>query len=152
MTQPILLDEQLCFALYTAQKQYNKYYATALAPFHLTYPQYIVLLTLREHNPLTVNDLGHYLNLDSGTLTPLLKRLEKDGWVQRRRDKIDERRVLVHLTQKALTQKSSIFQRVNSCFDLLGFSEEKYRALKADVDLITKHLQQFKQKAATLDE
>lgn len=151
MTKPILLDEQLCFALYTAQKQYNKYYATALAPFRLTYPQYIVLLTLWEHNPLTVNDLGHYLNLDSGTLTPLLKRLEKDGWVQRRRDKIDERRVLVHLTQKALTQKDTIFQRVNSCFDLLGFSEEKYQALKTDVDLITEHLQQFKQKASALE-
>jgi len=143
MTKPIRLEEQLCFSLYTAQKQYNKYYATALAPFHLTYPQFIVLLTLWEHDTLTVNDLGHYLNLDSGTLTPLLKRLEKDDWVERRRDTVDERRVLIHLTQKALSQRDTIYDRVNNCLTHLNFTLEQYNDLKKEVDLITDHLQQF---------
>lgn len=143
MTKPIRLEEQLCFSLYTAQKQYNKYYATALAPFHLTYPQFIVLLTLWEHDTLTVNDLGHYLNLDSGTLTPLLKRLEKDDWVERRRDTVDERRVLIHLTQKALSQRDTIYNRVNNCLTHLNFTLEQYNDLKKEVDLITAHLQQF---------
>ncbi|MFD0896765.1 MarR family winged helix-turn-helix transcriptional regulator [Loigolactobacillus binensis] len=143
MTKPIRLEEQLCFSLYTAQKQYNKYYAIALAPFHLTYPQFIALLTLWEHDTLTVNDLGHYLNLDSGTLTPLLKRLEKDGWVERRRDKADERRVLIYLTQKALANRDKIYTRVNSCLAHLNFSPEQYRSLKSEVDLITEHLHQF---------
>ncbi|QEA52308.1 MarR family winged helix-turn-helix transcriptional regulator [Loigolactobacillus coryniformis] len=143
MTKPIRLEEQLCFSLYTAQKQYNKYYATALAPFHLTYPQFIVLLTLWEHDTLTVNDLGHYLNLDSGTLTPLLKRLEKDDWVERRRDTVDERRVLIHLTQKALSQRDTIYDRVNNCLTHLNFTLEQYNDLKKEVDLITAHLQQF---------
>ena len=143
MTKPIRLEEQLCFSLYTAQKQYNKYYATALAPFHLTYPQFIVLLTLWEHDTLTVSDLGQYLNLDSGTLTPLLKRLEKDDWVERRRDTVDERRVLIHLTQKALSQRDTIYDRVNNCLTHLNFTLEQYNDLKKEVDLITAHLQQF---------
>ncbi|MFD1318931.1 MarR family winged helix-turn-helix transcriptional regulator [Loigolactobacillus zhaoyuanensis] len=150
MTKPIRLEEQLCFSLYTAQKQYNKYYATALEPFHLTYPQYIVLLTLWEHDTLTVNDLGHYLNLDSGTLTPLLKRLEKDDWVERRRDKVDERRVLIYLTQKAIAQRDEIFARVNSCLTQLNFTSEQYESLKKEVDLITEHLHQFTENKDTL--
>lgn len=150
MTKPIRLEEQLCFSLYTAQKQYNKYYATALAPFHLTYPQFIVLLTLWEHDTLTVNDLGHYLNLDSGTLTPLLKRLEKDDWVERRRDTVDERRVLIHLTQKALSQRDTIYDRVNNCLTHLNFTLEQYNGLKKEVDLITAHLQQFTENTDTL--
>ncbi|MFC6169055.1 MarR family winged helix-turn-helix transcriptional regulator [Loigolactobacillus jiayinensis] len=150
MTKPIRLEEQLCFSLYTAQKQYNKYYATALAPFHLTYPQYIALLALWEHNTLTVNDLGRYLNLDSGTLTPLLKRLEKDDWVERRRDKVDERRVLIYLTQKALTKRDEIYTRVNSCLTHLDFTPDQYNSLKKEVDLITDHLNQFTQNTDTL--
>ena len=143
MTKPIRLEEQLCFSLYTAQKQYNKYYGPALGPFHLTYPQFIVLLTLWEHDTLTVSDLGQYLNLDSGTLTPLLKRLEKDDWVERRRDTVDERRVLIHLTQKALSQRDTIYDRVNNCLTHLNFTLEQYNDLKKEVDLITAHLQQF---------
>ncbi len=75
-TKNILLDEQLCFALYTASKRYNHFYSEALAPFKLTYPQYITLLALWEKSPMTVRELGSHVNLDSGTLTPLLKRMQ----------------------------------------------------------------------------
>ncbi|MCP6645874.1 MarR family transcriptional regulator, partial [Klebsiella pneumoniae] len=84
-TKNILLDEQLCFALYTASKRYNHFYSEALAPFKLTYPQYITLLALWEKSPMTVRELGSHVNLDSGTLTPLLKRMQTQGWVERKR-------------------------------------------------------------------
>lgn len=147
----VRLDDQLCFAIYRAQKQYNKYYAYALAPFHLTYPQFIVMLTLWEHQTLTVNDLGHYLFLDSGTLTPLLKRLEKDGWVTRQRDKVDERQVLVSLTPKANEQRDAVYKRVNGCVSHLDFTPERYDTLRSEMLEVTDHLTKFTQEAKQLD-
>jgi len=87
------LDRQLCFALYSASLAMTKLYKPLLAPLGLTYPQYLVMMVLWETEDLTVNDLGNRLQLDSGTLTPLLKRLEAAGLVQRQRDQVDERRV-----------------------------------------------------------
>ena len=92
------LDHQLCFALYSASLAMTKLYKPLLEPLGLTYPQYLVMLVLWEGDGLTVSQLGERLALDSGTLTPLLKRLEASGLVQRRRDAADERRVLLHLT------------------------------------------------------
>ncbi|MCP6710877.1 MarR family transcriptional regulator, partial [Klebsiella pneumoniae] len=108
-TKNILLDEQLCFALYTASKRYNHFYSEALAPFKLTYPQYITLLALWEKSPMTVRELGSHVNLDSGTLTPLLKRMQTQGWVERKRDTDDERQVNISLSQKAIDAKPEIF-------------------------------------------
>ncbi|MGX6524784.1 MarR family winged helix-turn-helix transcriptional regulator [Lactiplantibacillus plantarum] len=124
-TKNILLDEQLCFALYTASKRYNHFYSEALAPFKLTYPQYITLLALWEKSPMTVRELGSHVNLDSGTLTPLLKRMQTQGWVERKRDTDDERQVNISLSQKAIDAKPEIFAHVNSCMDLLGLDEAK---------------------------
>lgn len=92
------LDKQLCFALYSASLAMNKVYKPLLEPLGLTYPQYLVLMVLWERDGLAVNELGERLFLDSGTLTPLLKRMEAAGWVARARDAADERRVLVSLT------------------------------------------------------
>ena len=92
------LDRQLCFALYSASLAMTKRYKPLLDPLGLTYPQYLVMLALWEHDGLSVGDLGERLCLDSGTLTPLLKRLEAAGCVRRERDRTDERRVHVHLT------------------------------------------------------
>lgn len=94
----LALDSQLCFALYAASMAMTKRYKPLLAPLGLTYPQYIVLLVLWEGDGITVSQLGERLQLDSGTLTPLLKRLESAGHLQRLRDAADERRVLLHLT------------------------------------------------------
>ena len=94
----LALDRQLCFALYSASLAMTKLYKPLLAPLGLTYPQYLVMLALWEHDGLTVGALGERLALDSGTLTPLLKRLEAQGRIERARDAADERRVLVHLT------------------------------------------------------
>lgn len=93
------LDAQLCFPLYATARAVTKRYATLLADTGLTYPQYLVMLVLWEADgSVSVGDLGARLRLDSGTLTPLLKRLESAGLVTRRRDTADERRVLVDLT------------------------------------------------------
>jgi DNA-binding MarR family transcriptional regulator len=95
---PLRLDLQLCFALYTASNQITRLYRPLLEPLGLTYPQYLAMLALWETGPRTVGELGEALGLDSGTLTPLLKRLEAAGLVSRQRDAADERRVLVSLT------------------------------------------------------
>ncbi|NRF68759.1 MarR family transcriptional regulator [Aquincola sp. S2] len=94
----LALDSQLCFALYSASLAMTKAYKPLLEPLGLTYPQYLVMLVLWEGDGLTVSQLGDRLTLDSGTLTPLLKRLEALGFVQRLRDSADERRVLLQLT------------------------------------------------------
>ena len=94
----LLLDNQLCFALYSASLAMTKLYKPLLDALGLTYPQYLVMLVLWEGDGLMVSELGQRLSLDSGTLTPLLKRLEAAGLVSRLRDAADERRVHIHLT------------------------------------------------------
>ena len=92
------LDHMVCFALYNASSTMTGLYRPLLEPLGLTYPQYLVMVTLWDGAPRTVGDLGAALGLDSGTLTPLLKRLQGAGLVTRERDINDERRVLVGLT------------------------------------------------------
>jgi DNA-binding MarR family transcriptional regulator len=94
----LALDHQLCFALYSASLAMTKAYKPLLAPLGLTYPQYLVMLVLWEGDGVTVSQVGERLSLDSGTLTPLLKRLQALGLLQRLRDAADERRVLLQLT------------------------------------------------------
>ncbi len=96
--EALLLDNQLCFALYSASLAMTKLYKPLLEELGLTYPQYLVMLVLWECDGLMVSELGQRLCLDSGTLTPLLKRLEAAGLVSRVRDAADERRVCIHLT------------------------------------------------------
>ncbi|MES2936810.1 MAG: MarR family transcriptional regulator [Pseudomonadota bacterium] len=104
MTTPTLpdaalqLDNQLCFALYSASLAMTKLYKPLLAELGLTYPQYLAMLVLWEGDGLAVSELGQRLSLDSGTLTPLLKRLEALGLIGRMRAVDDERRVHIHLT------------------------------------------------------
>ena len=96
--QALQLDHQLCFALYSTSLAMTKLYKPLLSELGLTYPQYLALLALWEHDGLRVSDLGARLFLDSGTLTPLLKRMEAAGWLQRQRSSEDERRVHVWLS------------------------------------------------------
>lgn len=95
---PLQLDDQLCFALYSASRAVTRAYAPLLQPLGLTYPQYLVLLVLWERDGASVKQLGERLALDSGTLTPLLQRLESQGLVERRRGDDDERVVRIRLT------------------------------------------------------
>ena len=96
---PQRLDNQLCFAVYAAAHAFGRAYRSFLNHHGLTYPQYLVLLVLWEEEGLTVKEIGTRLFLDSGTLTPLLKRLEAAGRVRRVRDRADERQVSIFLTE-----------------------------------------------------
>jgi MarR family transcriptional regulator, organic hydroperoxide resistance regulator len=103
------LDVQLCFPLYAATRAVTRAYADLLEEAGLTYPQYLAMLALWEASgPLTVGELGKRLRLDSGTLTPLLKRLEAAGHVVRRRSTDDERRVRVELTRQGLALRDQV--------------------------------------------
>ncbi len=99
------LDQQLCFAVYSASLAMTRLYQPLLDPLGLTYPQYLVMLVLWEHDGLTVSQIGERVMLDSGTLTPLLKRLEAAELLRRTRDTVDERRVIITLTETGRTLK-----------------------------------------------
>ena len=113
----LLLDNQMCFALYSASLTMTKVYKPLLQKFGLTYPQYLVMLVLWEQDERSVSELGARLFLDSGTLTPLLKRLETLALVTRARDATDERRVIVALTAagKRLHKQSLAVPQSISC-------------------------------------
>jgi DNA-binding MarR family transcriptional regulator len=97
-TLSLLLDRQLCFALYSTSLAMNKVYRKLLGPLGLTYPQYLVMMVLWERDGQMVSEIGERLFLDSATLTPLLKRMEAAGLITRRRAASDERQVIVSLT------------------------------------------------------
>lgn len=99
------LEKQLCFPLYVASKEVVSKYKPFLEKIDLTYTQYIAMMVLWDKKVISVKDLGAYLYLDSGTLTPLLKRLEAKGYVKRMRSKDDERIVNIHLSQEGLKLK-----------------------------------------------
>ena len=102
------IDQMLCFAVYSAGHAFTRFYKPRLDALDLTYPQYLVLLVLWEKDDITVKGLGERLFLDSGTITPLIKRLEARGLVARRRDEDDERQVRITLTEagRALEAKA----------------------------------------------
>jgi DNA-binding MarR family transcriptional regulator len=125
MDDPLRLDQQLCFAVYSASRALTRAYAPLLEPLGLTYPQYLVLLVLWQKDGLSVKELGDQLALDSATLTPLLKRLADRAILERRRDAEDERVVRIHLTAegKALRAKARRVPIELACragFDVAG--------------------------------
>lgn len=128
--QGLLLEQQLCFDVYAASRAINKAYRPLLEALGLTYPQYLVMLVLWQHEAQTVKQLGEQLQLDSGTLSPLLKRLESAGFLQRQRRASDEREVEIQLTDagRALRQQASNVPA--SIFQALGLNASDYFELK----------------------
>ena len=125
------LANQLCFPLYAAARNVIGLYSPYLKPLGLTYTQYLVFLVLWERDGLTVTEIGERLMLDNGTLSPLLKKLEQEGYLERRRSREDERVVSVMLTEtgKALQERAKdVPAKVASCLDLPA---EKAQALYA---------------------
>lgn len=130
---PLALSNQLCFAFYSVSHAFSRAYRQFLDPLGLTYPQYVVLLVLWEQDGLTVKEIGDRLFLDSGTLTPLLKRLESAGHIRRARDKQDERQVRISLTEtgSALKGKAEEIPKQVGC--VLGLPFDELRALTEQV-------------------
>ena len=99
MNEMLKLENQLCFPLYVCAKEVVRRYTPLLEPLGLTYTQYIVMMVMWEHKSISIKDMGKLLFLDSGTLTPMLKKMEKAGWITRRRSEEDERMVIVSITE-----------------------------------------------------
>jgi len=137
---PLRLDLQLCFALYSASNLMTRTYRPFLEPLGLTYLQYIALLALWERAPQTVGELRQKLGLDSGTLTPLFKRMEAAGLVTRTRDPADERRVIVDLTDKARTLREAAAAVPGAVFCQLPMPLSEAAMLKAMVERLIEGL------------
>ena len=131
---PLLLDQQLCFALYSANLAMHKVYRKLLTQMDITYPQCLVMLVLWQQDSLTVSEIGERLFLDSATLTPLLKRLENAGLLNRQRSRQDERQVVVSLTDagRSLRQQAeSIPDEIQCASDC---SEDEMNSLKLQLN------------------
>ncbi|WP_342656502.1 MarR family transcriptional regulator [Pantoea sp. RSPAM1] len=131
---PLLLDQQLCFALYSANLAMHKVYRKLLTQMDITYPQYLVMLVLWQQDSLTVSEIGERLFLDSATLTPLLKRLENAGLLNRQRSRQDERQVVVSLTgagRSLRQQAESIPDEIQCASDC---SEDEMNSLKLQLN------------------
>ncbi|WP_448254423.1 MarR family winged helix-turn-helix transcriptional regulator [Ottowia oryzae] len=137
----LLLDHQLCFSLYAASLAMTRRYQPLLAELGLTYPQYIALLALWEHDDVTVSALGDRLALDSGTLTPLLKRMETSGWVTRERDAADERRVRVRLTPAGRALRERAQHIPTSLLAGSGVTATQVRQLTAELQALRQRLE-----------
>lgn len=124
------LDQQLCFALYSAARSATAAYRDALADIGLTYTQYVTLLALWERDGQAVTELGEALHLDSGTLSPLLKRLSASGLVERRREGEDARRVTIHLTDAGRELESQVAAIQRRLYDAVDMEPEELATLR----------------------
>jgi DNA-binding MarR family transcriptional regulator len=137
------LDRQLCFALYAASRAVTRAYGPLLEEAGLTYPQYVAMLALwgAADEPLTVGELGAHLHLDTGTLTPLLKRLEAMGLVVRQRDPADERRVLVTVTEEGWALRDTVASVPADLFAAVDLDRAEAQQLHALLTRVTATLE-----------
>ena len=125
------LDHQICFSLHAATRAFNGVYRGALKELGLTYPQYLVMLVLWEHGELPVKRIGEYLRLDSGTLSPLLKRLEAAGYIERRRSAQDERSVTARPTEAGTALRDKALDVPKRIAAATGMELDEMRVLQA---------------------
>ncbi|MGZ0205477.1 MarR family winged helix-turn-helix transcriptional regulator [Streptomyces sp. RM1] len=134
------LDRQICFALHAASRAFNGVYRVVLKDLGLTYPQYLVMLVLWEQGDLPVKKLGEQLRLDSGTLSPLVKRLEAAGLVRRERSARDERSVRVHLTEEGTRLRERALEVPRRIMRSTGFDVAEIADLHARLGRLTSAL------------
>ncbi|CCU83700.1 MULTISPECIES: MarR family transcriptional regulator [Mesotoga] len=134
------LDNQLCFALYSSSRGVTRLYRPLLSEFGITYPQYLAMLVLWEKEPLTVKELGERLFLDSGTLTPLLKRMEKQGLLKRERSQGDERQVLINLTEEGRKLKDKALAIPLKVADQVNISQSEFISLLTSLKKLMKKI------------
>ena len=133
------LDNQLCFLLYVTSKEIIKKYTALLKPYDLTYTGYITIMSLAEHEQIIVKELGHRLHLDSGTLTPLLKKLEAKGYVNRTRSAEDERQMNVSLTARGRGIRQELPGVAQTVAKDLDISKEQFEQLKDILQNVAKN-------------
>lgn len=140
LKDPLLLDNQLCYALYAAAHRMAKSYRPMLERMGLTYPQYLVLLVLWETDGVTVSEIGRRLRLDSGTLTPVLKRLETIGYLVRNRRRSDEREVEIALTETGRALRADAVGVREAVMCQLHMSEPEIQQMRADLNALIENL------------
>jgi DNA-binding MarR family transcriptional regulator len=141
MNNNLLLEKQLCFRIYTLNKLMGRLYAPVLKELSLTYPQYLAMLVLWQHpDGISVKSLGQQLDLDSGTLSPLLKRMEKEQLLSRQRTEKDERVVIIKLSTKGKELQAAAKDIPESMFSLTGFTPEKLVQLTTSLDELIDNL------------
>jgi DNA-binding MarR family transcriptional regulator len=126
---PLALEDQVCFALSVASRSVVAIYRPLLEPMGLTHPQYLVMLALWEHEPLSVREMGRLLQLEPATLSPLLKRLEESGFVRRERDPADERALAVCLTERGRDLRRDAEKIPAAVVDALGIEVPELQRL-----------------------
>ncbi|MEU2716748.1 MarR family transcriptional regulator [Streptomyces sp. NPDC007205] len=136
-TEWLRLDRQICFSLHAASRAFNGVYRVVLKDLGLTYPQYLVMLVLWEQGDLPVKALGEHLRLDSGTLSPLVKRLEGVGLVRRERSAEDERSVRVRLTEEGAALRERALQVPRRIMGATGFDLAEIAELRERLDRLT---------------
>jgi MarR family transcriptional regulator, organic hydroperoxide resistance regulator len=141
----LTLEKQLCFAVYETASEFNKLYTSVLQPFGLTYPQYLVLLVLWEQDGLLVKELGERLNLGTGTLTPMISRMEANGWLRKERSKTDERKVYIHLEKKAYEGKQPITTMVGKEIQSCKIELDEYKQLMQQLHVLSTKLKDRKE-------
>lgn len=139
-TELLKLDNQLCFALYAASRAMTRTYRDQLVELGLTYPQYLVLTVLWETDALSLTTIGRHLRLDSGTLTPLVKRLETSGFVTRIRRSTDEREVEIALTAAGLALRTRAIGVRQAVVERLGMTESEISVLRSELMTLVKTL------------
>lgn len=137
---PKMLDDLLCFAIYSAGHAFNRVYKPLLDSLGLTYPQYLVMVALWSEDGQTVGSLGQKLFLESSTLTPLIKRLEAIGYLTRSRDPLDERQVRVRLSGTGLALRETARGIPDCIRDATGVSADALQSLKAHIAEIRENL------------
>jgi DNA-binding MarR family transcriptional regulator len=135
------LDDLLCFAIHSAGFAFNRIYRRPLQKLGLTYPQYLVMVALWGEDSVTVGHLGERLALETGTLTPLLKRLESMGFLSRQRSAIDERRVIVTLTEKGRRLKREAANVTRCIAESVGLSLAELTRLTAEIRVLRTNLE-----------
>ena len=135
------LDNQLCFALYAASRKVTGAYGPLLKKLDLTYTQYVTLMVLWEQQELPVKDIGERLLLDSGTLTPLLKKLEEKGYVTRRRSTVDERVVQVRITHKGMDIQREVEAFMPDLICTIGLSTGEIADLREELKSLIRRME-----------
>lgn len=136
------LNNQLCFAIYETAGEFTKLYTSVLQPFGLTYPQYLVLLALWEKDEVSMKELGTRLGLGTGTLTPMITRMQDNGWVRKERSKEDERKVFIYLEEKAHRNHVPITEQIAKEIQLCNISLPEYEELMTRLNDLDRKLKE----------
>lgn len=145
LNNPSKLEQQLCFEVYKASSNFSKLYARTLEPFHLTFSQYLVLLTLWEQNNLLVKDIGNQLGLGIGTLNPIINRMISNGWLNKQQSDKDRRAFVISLTEKSIEQEKPIERAIISKITSCNYLEINAQTLMTNLKELNAILNQLKE-------